>query len=76
MVLPPPMVLNLYLKDICYYPRAQLKKQRSCSLLKKTGMEINQISYMIGIDDSLYFSRLFSKIMGMSPRDYCETAVA
>lgn len=54
----------------------QLKIQRSCSLLKNTDMKINQICYKIGIDDSLYFSRLFSKIMGMSPRDYRETAVA
>ena len=53
----------------------QLKIQRSCSLLKNTDMKINQICYKIGIDDSLYFSRLFSKIMGMSPRDYRETAV-
>lgn len=50
----------------------QLKIQRSCSLLKNTDMKINQICYKIGIDDSLYFSRLFSKIMGMSPRDYRE----
>lgn len=54
----------------------QLKIQRSCSLLKNTDMKINQIFYKIGIDDCLYFSRLFSKIMGMSPRDYRETAVA
>ena len=54
----------------------QLKIQRSCSLLKNTDMKINQICYKIGIDDSLYFSRLFSKIMGMSPRDYREAAVA
>ena len=54
----------------------QLKIQRSCSLLKNTDMKINQICYKIGIDDCLYFSRLFSKIMGMSPRDYRETAVA
>lgn len=50
-----------------------LKIQRSCVLLKKTNMKINQICYKIGIDDSLYFSRLFSKTMGMSPRDYRDT---
>lgn len=54
----------------------QLKIQRSCSLLKNTDMKINQICYKIGIDDSLYFSRLFSKMMGMSPRDYREMAIA
>jgi AraC-like DNA-binding protein len=50
----------------------QLKIQRSCYLLKKTDMRINQICYKIGIEDSLYFSRLFSKTMGMSPREFRE----
>lgn len=50
----------------------QLKIQHSCKLLKETDMKINQISHKIGIDDSLYFSRLFSKTMGMSPKEYRE----
>ncbi len=33
-------------------------------------MQINQVCFKIGIDDSYYFSRLFTKIMGMSPRCY------
>lgn len=48
----------------------QLKIQRACHLLDFTDMKINQLCYKIGIDDCYYFSRLFSKIMGMSPRDY------
>lgn len=47
-----------------------LKIQQACLLLDETDMKINQICHKIGIDDSYYFSRLFSKIMGMSPRDY------
>lgn len=54
----------------------QLKIERSCKLLKETDMKINQICYKIGIEDSLYFSRLFSKTMGMSPREYRMAAVA
>ena len=50
----------------------QLKIQRSCYLLKNTDMRINQICYKIGIEDSLYFSRLFSKTMSMSPREFRE----
>lgn len=53
----------------------ELKIQRACHLLAHTDMKINQVSMKIGIDDCLYFSRLFSKTMGMSPRDYRETAV-
>ena len=47
-----------------------LKVQHACELLKKTDLKINQICYKVGIEDSLYFSRLFSKIIGMSPTEY------
>lgn len=47
-----------------------LKIQHACFLLDTTDMKINQICYKIGIEDTYYFSRLFSKIMGMSPREY------
>ena len=47
-----------------------LKIQQACLLLDTTDMKINQICYKIGIEDTYYFSRLFSKIMGMSPREY------
>ena len=47
-----------------------LKMQQACLLLDTTDMKINQICYKIGIEDTYYFSRLFSKIMGMSPREY------
>lgn len=47
-----------------------LKIQRACQMLDETDMKINQICHKIGIDDPYYFSRLFSKIMGMSPRSY------
>lgn len=63
----------LFGKRTGYTPLAyfnQLKIQKACSLLDFTEMKINQICYKIGMDDTFYFSRLFSKIMGMSPREY------
>ena len=33
-------------------------------------MKINMICYKVGIDDPLYFSRMFSKAVGMSPLEY------
>lgn len=48
----------------------QLKIQQACQLLDFTDMKVNQICYKIGIEDTYYFSRLFSKVMGMSPREY------
>jgi len=49
-----------------------LKMQYACQLLTTTDMLVSQISHKLGISDSLYFSRLFSKHMGVSPRVYRE----
>lgn len=56
---------------LSYFNR--LKIEQACKLLRDTDMQINQICHMVGIDDSLYFSRLFSKTMGMSPTQYRES---
>lgn len=47
-----------------------LKIRHACDLLTETGMMINQISYKVGITDPLYFSRLFTQVMGVSPSVY------
>lgn len=39
-------------------------------LLESTDYSINEISSLVGYDNQLYFSRLFSKQKGMSPREY------
>lgn len=49
---------------------SHLKIQEACHYLDFSDMKINQISLMIGFDDPFYFSRLFSKVMGVSPSDY------
>lgn len=50
-----------------------LKIKKACELLETTDLKINQICCMVGINDSLYFSRLFTKIVGVSPRKYRES---
>lgn len=47
-----------------------MKIRRACLLLDTTSMKINQISSKLGFHDQLYFSRLFAKIMDMSPSAY------
>ncbi len=49
---------------------SHLKIQHACHYLDFSDMKINQISMMIGFDDPFYFSRIFSKIMGVSPSGY------
>lgn len=48
----------------------KMKVEDACYLLDNTSMKINQICYKLGVEDSYYFSRLFAKHMGMSPRAY------
>ncbi len=50
-----------------------LRVQNACRMLETTEMKINQICHKVGINDCYYFSRMFSKIMGMSPKQYRET---
>ncbi|MBD5225208.1 MAG: AraC family transcriptional regulator [Bacteroidales bacterium] len=47
-----------------------MKIRRACELLDTTDMTIAQISMKLGLEDPYYFSRLFSKTMGLSPRAY------
>jgi AraC family transcriptional regulator, arabinose operon regulatory protein len=50
-----------------------MKIKYACQLLDTTEMKINQICCKVGIDDSYYFSRLFKKTVGISPRQYRES---
>ena len=49
-----------------------LRIHEACHYLDFTNRKINQISPLVGYEDSLYFSRLFTKTMGMSPSAYKE----
>lgn len=48
----------------------QMKIHYACQLLDQSTLRINEISTRIGYEDPYYFSRLFSKIMGVSPNKY------
>lgn len=47
-----------------------LKIKQACYLLRETDLKVNQICRKLCIDDQYYFSRLFSKIMNISPTAY------
>ncbi len=47
-----------------------LKIQEACHHLDFTDLKVNQICMMIGFEDPFYFSRIFTKTMGMSPSQY------
>lgn len=47
-----------------------LKIQKACQFLQFTDLRINEIADRLGIEDPYYFSRMFTKIIGMSPNKY------
>lgn len=47
-----------------------MKIQRACYLLDSTSQPVKQIAAALGYDDAYYFSRLFKKNIGLSPREY------
>ncbi len=47
-----------------------LRIRRACHLLDFTNMKINEIARNTGYHDPFYFSRVFTKIMGISPLYY------
>lgn len=47
-----------------------LKIQKAGQYLQFTDMRIKEIAYNFGMEDPYYFSRLFTKIMSISPKEY------
>lgn len=52
-----------------------LKVQKACQYLLFTGLRIKEIALELGIEDQFYFSRMFTKVMGTSPKEYREKRV-
>nr|WP_237421171.1 AraC family transcriptional regulator [Flavobacterium sp. Sd200] len=48
----------------------QLKIQKACQYLHFTNLLIKEIARELGFNDHYYFSRLFTKVMGISPDGY------
>ncbi|HMR83450.1 MAG TPA: AraC family transcriptional regulator [Niabella sp.] len=64
---------DLFKKKTGYSPIQyfnHLKIQKSCQYLCFTDMNIKEICSMIGYEDQYYFSRMFKKLMGVSPAKY------
>lgn len=47
-----------------------MKMEHACYLLDASELSVGEIARSLGYDDPLYFSRLFRKIIGISPRGY------
>jgi len=47
-----------------------MKMEHACQLLDRTSLSVKGVAAELGYEDQLYFSRLFTKTIGMSPRAY------
>lgn len=52
-----------------------LKVQKACQYLLFTNLRIKEIAQELGIEDQYYFSRMFTKVMGLAPNDYREKRI-
>lgn len=68
---------SLFKKHTGYTPIVyfnNLKIQKACQYLSFTSLSVKEISFRLGYNDPLYFSRLFSSIMQISPMGYRKNA--
>lgn len=49
-----------------------LKIEKACQYIELSDMKISEVFPILGFQDGAYFSRMFSKIMGISPTKYRE----
>jgi len=50
----------------------EVRIKRAASLIEENEYTMTQISYMVGINDSRYFSKCFKQVYGMTPTEYKE----
>lgn len=50
----------------------QLKIEKACNLLNKKQYLIYEIAYMLGFDNAYYFTKIFRKYKGVTPKEYLQ----
>jgi AraC-like DNA-binding protein len=53
---------------LAYYTR--LRMLRACALLEDSGLKVSEVAERMGYDDPLHFSRVFRRVLGVSPIQY------
>jgi len=48
----------------------RLKIQKACQYIALTNLKLNEIAIKLGFEEPAYFSRVFTKVMGLSPSEY------
>ncbi len=48
----------------------KLRFDHACSMLRESEQSVSEIALAVGFNDSNYFTRIFRKFIGVTPRDY------
>jgi YesN/AraC family two-component response regulator len=78
MVISPSYLEEIFREFMGITPFEYLVKVRlnkALVLMRNPGLTIAEISYQVGYEDPLYFSKLFKKFTGYSPRNYRDTFI-
>ena len=78
MFLSPDYIRNLFSEYMNISPKQYIQKkrmERARELLKESKMSITLIAYSVGYEDSLLFSKMFSRYFGVSPKIYRQKVV-
>lgn len=63
----------LFLKETGYSPinyYIQLKIRKACQYIEMSNMKLCEIAVKVGFDEPAYFTRIFTKVIGISPSEY------
>jgi two-component system, response regulator YesN len=52
---------------------AELRVRHACELLKNSNLPIQRVGERVGYHDAYYFSKIFKKMVGKTPREYRNT---
>ena len=50
-----------------------IRIKKACELLRRKDMQVSEVAYAVGFTDPKYFSLIFKKVKGMSPKKYIES---
>lgn len=54
---------------------SKIRMSKAMELIETTPLKFSDISFLVGIEDTYYFSKLFKKHVGMTPTEYLKSTV-
>lgn len=64
------ILVSIMASFACRRMNWKLRIERACTYLEQNYLKTYEIAYRVGFRDEKYFSRVFKKVKGMSPKEY------